>query len=56
MSKLLNTERSVSSKVGSADLFEAIGINFDKNLDESFESIDSRETYHFFLRHIFINL
>ena len=34
--------RSVSSKVGSADLFEAIGIDFDKNLDESFESIDKR--------------
>ncbi|GIR29147.1 anthranilate phosphoribosyltransferase [bacterium] len=34
--------RSVSSKVGSADLFEAIGIDFDKNLDESFESIDKK--------------
>lgn len=34
--------RSVSSKVGSADLFEAIGIDFDKNLDESLESIDKR--------------
>ena len=34
--------RSVSSKVGSADLFEAIGIDFDKNIDESFESIDKR--------------
>tara|TARA_A100001388_G_scaffold277661_1_gene270365 strand:+ start:12077 stop:13078 length:1002 start_codon:yes stop_codon:yes gene_type:complete len=34
--------RSVSSKVGSADLFEAIGIDFDKNLDESLESIDKK--------------
>ncbi len=34
--------RSVSSKVGSADLFEAIGIDFDKNLNESFESIDKK--------------
>ncbi|MEC7925205.1 MAG: anthranilate phosphoribosyltransferase [Thermodesulfobacteriota bacterium] len=34
--------RSVSSKVGSADLFEAIGIDFDKNLDESFESIHKK--------------
>tara|TARA_B100000941_G_scaffold43237_1_gene26416 strand:- start:56 stop:1057 length:1002 start_codon:yes stop_codon:yes gene_type:complete len=34
--------RSVSSKVGSADLFESIGINFDKNIQEAIESIEKR--------------
>ena len=34
--------RSVSSKVGSADLFESMGINFDKNIEEAIESIEKK--------------